>query len=144
MSKITLPIAELKPALIGLGKVVAKRATLPVLQHIKIERTKDGWIALTGTDLDLFVTVRLEQPSEGEPVSLLVPYDELQKITKNCQKTDSLLVAGDEAVQPAQVRDRDHPALLRVDVGDVEERQQREERPRQRRARAARDRPQVP
>ena len=100
MSKISLPVAELKPALTGLGKVVGKRCTLPVLSHMKIERTKDGWIALTGTDLDSFVTLRLEQPSEGEPLSLLVPYDELLKITKNCQKNDTVLIRGDEkAVQ---------------------------------------------
>jgi len=68
MNKITLPIAELKPALAGLGKSVSKRCTLPVLNHIKIERTTDGWIAITGTDLDHFVTVRLEQPSTGEPI----------------------------------------------------------------------------
>ena len=48
MSQFALPIAELKPALAGLGKVIAKRCTLPVLGNIKIERTKDGWIALTG------------------------------------------------------------------------------------------------
>jgi len=96
MCKISLPIAELKPALIGLGKIINKRWTLPVLSHVKIERTKDGWIALTGTDLDSFVTVRLEQPSDGEPISILVPYDEFQKIAKNCQKTDSLLVTGDD------------------------------------------------
>jgi len=96
MSKITLPIAELKPALIGLGKIIAKRTTLPVFNHLKIERTKDGWIALTSTDLDHFITVRLEQPSDGEPMSLLVPYDELLKITKNCPKTDQLLIRSDE------------------------------------------------
>ena len=43
MSKITLPISELKPALIGLSRIIAKRTTLPVLNHLKIERTKDGW-----------------------------------------------------------------------------------------------------
>ena len=96
MSKIALPIAELKPALTGLGKVVSKRSTLPVLSHLKIERTKDGWIALTGTDLDAFVTIRLEQPSDGEPISMLVPYDELLKITKNCPKTDSILIKSEE------------------------------------------------
>ena len=95
MSKITLPIAELKPALAGLGKVIGKRATLRVLQHIKIERTTEGWLALTATDLDTFITVRLEQPGTGEPISLLVPYDELLKITKNSPKTDNLLVSGD-------------------------------------------------
>ena len=97
MSKIALPISELKPALTGLGKIISKRATLPVVLHLKIERTKDGWIALTATDLDSFITVRLEQPSDGEPLSILVPYDELLKITKNCQKTDSpLLLQGDD------------------------------------------------
>ncbi|MEQ1852785.1 MAG: DNA polymerase III subunit beta [Chthoniobacteraceae bacterium] len=96
MSKIVLPIAELKPALTGLGKIIAKRATLPVLNHIKIERTGDGWIALTATDLDSFVTVRLEQPTDGNNAfSLLVPYDELLGITKNCEKTDNLLLSKD-------------------------------------------------
>jgi hypothetical protein len=52
MNPITLPIAELKPALAGLGKVINPRATLPVLHHVKVERTAEGWIALTGTDLD--------------------------------------------------------------------------------------------
>lgn len=57
---IVLPVAELKPALLGLGKIIGKRITLPVLGHIKIERTKDGWVALTATDLDRCVTVRME------------------------------------------------------------------------------------
>ncbi|HEY3899584.1 MAG TPA: DNA polymerase III subunit beta [Chthoniobacter sp.] len=103
MSKISLPIAELKPALIGLGKVINKRCTLPVLTHIKIERTKDGWVALTGTDLDSFVTVRLEQPSDGEPLSLLVPYDELLKTTKNCQKTDTVAIRTGENLSELSV-----------------------------------------
>ena len=96
MSPIALPIAELKPALTGLGKVINRRSALPVLNHIKIERTKDGWIGLTATDLDQYVTVRLEQPAEGDPTTLLVPFDELLKITKSCPKTDTLLLrAGD-------------------------------------------------
>ncbi len=92
MSQFALPIAELKPALAGLGKVIAKRCTLPVLGNIKIERTKDGWIALTGTDLDHHVTVRLEQPGAGEPAALLVPYDELLKTCKACGNGEEILV----------------------------------------------------
>jgi len=53
MSKIAPPIAELKPALTGLGKIIAKHTTLPVLNHIKIERTNDGWVALPSTDLSI-------------------------------------------------------------------------------------------
>jgi len=90
MEVITLPIAELKPALIGLSKVINKRPTLPVLGMIKVDRTADGWIALTGTDLDTFVTVRMEQPAEGNPLSLLVPMEDLQTAIKPCTKTESI------------------------------------------------------
>ena len=92
MSPIALPIAELKPALTGLAKVINRHCALPVLNHIKIERTKDGWIGLTATNLDQFVTVRLEQPAECEPATLLVPFDELFKLSKTCPKSDSLLI----------------------------------------------------
>jgi DNA polymerase III sliding clamp (beta) subunit (PCNA family) len=92
MSKINLPIAELKPALVGLGKVISKRTTLPVLGMVKVDRSKDGWITLTGTDLDSFVTVRLEHPVEGEPASILVSHDDLARITKRCAKDETLLV----------------------------------------------------
>jgi len=90
MESITLPVAELKPALIGLSKVINKRPTLPVLGLIKIERTAEGWVALTGTDLDTFVTVRLEQPAEGHPFTVLVPLDELQTVVKKCSKNESI------------------------------------------------------
>jgi DNA polymerase III sliding clamp (beta) subunit (PCNA family) len=89
---IVLPVAELKPALMGLGKIIGKRTTLPVLSNIKIERTKDGWVALTTTDLDRCVTVRLEQPGEGEPTALLIPYEDLQAVTKSCDRADTLTV----------------------------------------------------
>lgn len=92
MKSITLPIAELKPALIGLGKVINSRATLPVLHHVKVERTSDGWIALTGTDLDRFVTLRLEHPAEGPPASMLLPFDQLTQVVKNCGKGESIEV----------------------------------------------------
>jgi len=92
MSKIQLPIAELKPALAGLGKVISKSSTLPVLKTVKVDRTKDGWITLTGTDLDAFVTVRLEEPVAGEPATILVPYDDLTKTTKGCQAGESITV----------------------------------------------------
>jgi DNA polymerase III sliding clamp (beta) subunit (PCNA family) len=93
MHPITLPVAELKPALAGLGKVVNSRTSLAILTNIKIERTADGWIALTGTDLDRFVTVRLEHPAEGPPATVLVPYEQLVQITKNCGKDEQIQLA---------------------------------------------------
>jgi DNA polymerase III sliding clamp (beta) subunit (PCNA family) len=90
-NKIALPIAELKPALTGLGKVI-KKHSLPVLDNIKVERTSEGWIALTATDLDSFATVRLEQPTEGEPTAILVPYEQLQRAVKACTKNETITV----------------------------------------------------
>ena len=92
MNPIPLPIAELKPALAGLGKIIAKRSVLPVLGNVRLERTSEGWIAITGTDLDRHVTVRLEQPGAGEPTALLVPYDELLKTCKACGSGEEILI----------------------------------------------------
>ncbi len=100
MSPIALPIAELKPALTGLAKVMNRHGALPVLHLIKIDRSKDGWITLTATDLDQFVTLRLEQPGERSPLTMLAPYAALLEITRSCLKSDTLLVqsAGDDAI----------------------------------------------
>lgn len=92
---IALPISELKPALTGLGKIIPKRVTLPVLGSVKIERNDAGWITLTGTDLDAWGTVRLEQPSAGEPATVLLPHQELVKISKNCGKDDTITVSAE-------------------------------------------------
>jgi DNA polymerase III sliding clamp (beta) subunit (PCNA family) len=92
MNPIALPIAELKSALSGIAKVLNPKAALPVLHHVKLERTSDGWIALTGTDLDRFITLRLEHPAEGPPLAVLVPYDQLLQLSKNCSKDERLLI----------------------------------------------------
>jgi DNA polymerase III sliding clamp (beta) subunit (PCNA family) len=63
-----------------------------VLQYIKVERTADGWIALTGTDLDRFVTLRLEHPAEGPPATVLLPLDQLVQVVKNCGTGETIEV----------------------------------------------------
>ncbi|MDZ4405939.1 DNA polymerase III subunit beta [Prosthecobacter sp.] len=92
MKPIPLPIAELKAALAGLSKVINPKASLPVLHHLKVERTADGWIALTGTDLDRFVTMRLEHPTAGPPATILLPYDQLAQVVKNCGRGETIEV----------------------------------------------------
>jgi len=92
MQPIALPIAELKSALSGIGKVINNKATLPALLCVKVERTQDGWIALTGSDLDRFVTLRLEHPSEGPPIAVLIPYEQLYQLAKSCDKAERLLI----------------------------------------------------
>ena len=55
---IKLPIAELKTAIGGLTKSHLPPQHLTVLGMIHVERDRHGWVRLTGTDLDTFLTFR--------------------------------------------------------------------------------------
>lgn len=99
MNSIALPIPELKTALIGLGKVINKTATLPVLADIRIDLDTSG-VTLTGTDLDTTVSFRLEQSAQGDPVSLLIPLHDLGRIVRTCRHEDLLTFT---PVSPAAV-----------------------------------------
>src|ERR1700722_13834054 len=92
MNPITLPVTELKPALMGLGKVIHKRSTLPVLSHVRVERTPGGRIELGVTDLDIAVIVRFGEPAQGEPTTVLVPYEDLNHVVKGCRGDDAVIL----------------------------------------------------
>jgi DNA polymerase III sliding clamp (beta) subunit (PCNA family) len=92
MNPFSLPVAELKPALIGLGKIINKRSTLPVLSHVRVERTPDARIQLAVTDLDTAVVVQLDTPTEGEPAALLVPFEDLHHVVKGCRGDDAVIL----------------------------------------------------
>ncbi len=90
-STIKLPVAELKTAINGFTKVISRKSTLPVLQSVCVERDHQGWVHLTATDLDTFLSLRLEAPAQaGEPVRCLVPFAELQKHAKTCPGDETL------------------------------------------------------
>ncbi len=93
MNPITLPVTELKSALAGLAKVISKRTTLPVLNHVRVERTKSGQIELAATDLDTAAIVRLDATEQGEPVTFLVPFEDLNNVVKSCGRDELLLIA---------------------------------------------------
>src|SRR5437016_3002494 len=82
MNKITLPVGELKTALSGLSKIISKRAALPVLQHVRVERLSDGALTISATDLDAFASYQCEQSGEGNAESILVPFTPLHSIVK--------------------------------------------------------------
>lgn len=103
MNPITLPNAELRPALAGLGKVLNRHASLPVLHHVRIERSTEGWVTLSVTDLDRFLSVRLEQPDQGDAIALLVPHEDLLKLSKSCSRDERLTVEPAPA-QAAQLK----------------------------------------
>ena len=99
MKAITLPLTELRPALIGLGKVIARRSTLPVLGCVRLRRHNSGQIDLTVTDLDRSAVFTLDSSDKDEPTTLLIPFADLANIAKTCGNADSITVqpTGDNA-----------------------------------------------
>src|SRR5258708_35002821 len=89
---MTMPVGELKPALAGLGKIIGRRQSLPVLGCVKIERTSTGHIEITGTDLDTAAVVQLATPDQGAPATLLVPLEDLASVAKSCGREDALVL----------------------------------------------------
>jgi DNA polymerase III sliding clamp (beta) subunit (PCNA family) len=113
MNGITLPVNELKIALSGLSKIISKRATLPVLQHVRVEQMRDGPITISGTDLDVFAAYRF-QGAKGSAGPILVPFNSLHSIVKGC--------AGKEEIH-IQESNGDH-ALIHYQIGGHEAEQQ--------------------
>jgi DNA polymerase III sliding clamp (beta) subunit (PCNA family) len=99
MNTITLPAADLKQALPGLSKVVSRKSTLPCLQSVRLTRTQAGIVTLSATDLDTFVSYNLEHTQAGEPLDVLLPFDQL----KNSGKGSDVVVA-QEAKFKAKLR----------------------------------------
>ena len=83
MNQITLPAADLKQALPGLSKVVSRKSTLPVLQSVRLTRTEAGVVTLSATDLDTFVSYNLEHSEKGEPLDVLLPFEQLKNTGKS-------------------------------------------------------------
>ena len=83
MNTVTLPAADLKQALPGLSKVVSRKSTLPVLQSVRLTRTEAGIVTLSATDLDTFVSYNLEHTEKGEPLDVLLPFDQLKNTGKS-------------------------------------------------------------
>ena len=96
---IELPAAELKTALTGLGKVISKRTTLPVLEHLRVTRADAGAVTLQATDLDATAVYQAEQPSPGEPCDFLVPFELLNKLVKGSKAPVQLTVTAKDKVQ---------------------------------------------
>ena len=88
---IELPAAELKTALTGLGKVISKRPTLPVLSYLRVTRNQAGNVTLQATDLDTTAIYAVEQASEGPPCDFLVPFDPLNQLVKGGKEPVQLI-----------------------------------------------------
>ncbi|MEN9634742.1 MAG: hypothetical protein RL077_3146 [Verrucomicrobiota bacterium] len=102
---IELPVAEWKTALTGLSKVISKRTSLPVLEHLRVTRTAAGAVTLQATDLDVTATYLAAQPNAGEPCDFLVPFAPLNQSVKGSK----------EIVQ--RIAEADGPIRLRTFIG---------------------------
>ncbi len=94
--EIKLPVSELKSVLPVLAKVLNRHSSLPVLQHVHLQRSAEGVVQLQVTNLDAFAACRLATVQPGEPVAVLIPFERLAKTVKGCSPTDSLTLLGDE------------------------------------------------
>lgn len=106
MNQISIPSSELKLALSGLSKIVNRKSSLPVLQTIRLARDVEGRVSLTATDLDSFVTYTTEHPQPGQPVDVLLPFEQLNKMVKGC---------GGEVVVSPEPKDK---AKIKYQLGD--------------------------
>ena len=96
---IELPAAELKTALTGLGKVINRHSTLPILSHVRFTRTGNGVVLLQATDLDSFVRYEAEQLGGSEPCEFLVPFEPLNKLVKGGKEPVQFIMEGTDKVR---------------------------------------------
>ena len=89
----------LRPALIGLGKVISKRSTLPVLGHVRVTRDRAGQVFLQGTDLDAFAVYRVPDATPGPACDYLVPFAPLQQAAKSSLTRIELVRESDTSVR---------------------------------------------
>ena len=87
---IEIPVADLKPMLPGFSKIIGKRTTLPILGCVKLMLNPDKSLHIQATNLEQFVTARLNKPFKGSSGVMLVPLVELINIVKLCANTDTI------------------------------------------------------
>jgi len=92
MNPIVISIAELRPALLGLSKVMRKRVTLPVLGCVRLQCTNPNTLEMAATDLDVTLAVKLISQPQSCSATVLVPFNELNNITKTCGPDDHIEV----------------------------------------------------
>jgi DNA polymerase III sliding clamp (beta) subunit (PCNA family) len=116
---IELPVIELRQALPGLGKIIGRRTTLPVLSAVKVARDKAGIITLQGTDLDSTATFTFKDKSEGPAAQLLVPFERLQKAVKQSNgRIELSLTSKDEVIIRTFWRDTPMEEKVHVPYND--------------------------
>jgi len=104
---VSLPPPRLKSALIGLGKVLARKAALPALGCIRIACDPRRQLAtLTGTDLDLHLELDLPGECGAQAGAFLVPFVELRDALKSGGGDDLVTLRADSETSVTLLRER--------------------------------------
>ena len=90
MQEIILPVAELKKALPGLNKIIAKKSPVPILQAVQVARDSNGQLSILATDLDSYATYNIQQTQPGPVLAVLMPFDQLTRIVKGMKAEGTL------------------------------------------------------
>jgi DNA polymerase-3 subunit beta len=100
----TFHCRELTETLTGLGKVLAKRASLPVLKHIRIDGGGGQPVCLHATDLDQHLSYTLPDTLSDKPAAcLILPHKELLKLTRS-GKDDSITLQLSDTPDTARIK----------------------------------------
>jgi DNA polymerase-3 subunit beta len=104
---LSLPLQRLKAALTGLGKVVSRKTTLPVLACIRIAwRPRQNLITLTGTDLDIHLDLDLPAHCGSGEGAFLISFHELREALKNGTGDDLVTLRQDSGKSVTLIRER--------------------------------------
>jgi len=88
--RIVFPRSELKEAIAGLGRVIARHASLPILEGIKFS-TKDGLLNASATDLDQTVCYSFAVAEIAKAGAFVVNCEALKPFTKGNDKDQLVL-----------------------------------------------------
>jgi DNA polymerase III sliding clamp (beta) subunit (PCNA family) len=119
MNILTFSVFELKLALSGLGKLINRHTTLPVLQHLRVIRDGAGLVSLHAHELDSSLCYQFSQPLAGPVADFLVPFEPLNRILRSSKGQVCLLPEKQQVVVRTFVGQS--PLDQRLDAVSVEE-----------------------
>lgn len=85
---IHIRAGDLKPALVGLGKIASPKAPSPELQCIRVEPISSKAVRLTASNGDLRLEVKMTAKLEDGATSLLIPISNLRERVRGCKARD--------------------------------------------------------
>jgi len=94
---ITLPRADLAPALAAVTRIVERRNTIPILGCLLL-RGEDDALALTASDLDIEMTIRLPAAIETPGATTVAAHAFAAFVQRLPEDADVALVVGDDGL----------------------------------------------